>query len=153
MPKFHAILQYVGKFPITCIIFLTCRLCSLACSAPEALLSFCLDSSSSASCRLLFSLRSSSSSSRRLSRCCRIGTFTTESRHNCQNSFLVVADVASRSNMSLRPFSFKHVTSECFHASGFPRKLAGPYVNPGILLKSTSSYCLTIMYKNTYKVK
>lgn len=72
-----------------CNHLLTCRLCSLACSAPEALLSFCLDSSSSASCRLLFSLRSSNSSSRRLSRCCRIGTLTTKSRwgHSNQNSF------------------------------------------------------------------
>ena len=55
----------------------TGRLCSLASSPPEVLLSFCLASSSSASCLLLFSLRSSSSSSLRLSRCCSTGTFTT----------------------------------------------------------------------------
>lgn len=54
-----------------------CRLCSLASSPPPVLLSFCLASSSSASCLRLFSLLSSSSSSLRVSKCCRIGTFTT----------------------------------------------------------------------------
>lgn len=56
----------------------TCRLCSRV-SSPAAELSFCLAvSSSSANCLLLFSLRSSNSSSRKLSRCCSMGTFTTE---------------------------------------------------------------------------